>query len=271
MSIFFQLASDLHTEFPEFIDKILPSADYLLLAGDIGNPLDKNYEEIIYKYSLQFKKIFIIPGNHEYYPYKNQRNSISENNELCEKICNKYDNVIFLNNSYYDLLVLNNVIRIIGTTLWSNIYDTAPEINDKLIKISDDIPYAKKTNIREIHKKCVEYLKKEIENSPYPVLIMTHHLPSYNLILGKYLTPLYNKYNSHFASKLEELFVPKIKAWVCGHSHGFNHIMINNTQLYLNPQGYPFENKTIYIDNCQEYIKENKFSSDFIGNFTFSI
>jgi len=66
--------SDLHLEFiprekiSTFIEKIAPGFDDIcILAGDIGNPYQENYNIFMNFISENFKKTFVIAGNHEYY------------------------------------------------------------------------------------------------------------------------------------------------------------------------------------------------------------
>ena len=76
--------SDLHLEFikpnkiEEFIRKI-PSGinEICILAGDIGNPYQTNYNIFMKFISNNFKKTFYITGNHEYY---NKKKKIQETN-----------------------------------------------------------------------------------------------------------------------------------------------------------------------------------------------
>jgi predicted MPP superfamily phosphohydrolase len=76
--------SDLHLEFikantmEQFIRKI-PSGmnEICILAGDIGNPYQSNYNIFMDFISKNFKKTFVISGNHEYY---NTTKTIQETN-----------------------------------------------------------------------------------------------------------------------------------------------------------------------------------------------
>jgi len=68
-------------------------------------------------------------------------------------------------------------------------------------------------------------------------VVITHHLPSYQLIADKYQKhPNINFY----ASNLEYL-VEKADIWCCGHSHSLKYATIGNCQCYLNPVGYSHE------------------------------
>jgi len=89
-----------------------------------------------------------------------------------------------------------------------------------------------------MYNKIKNYLQSIIELSDKPLLIMTHHLPSYSMILQVYES---SNCKSHFASDLHHLFKPPVIAWVCGHSHGFNKKMINDIPCIVNAIGYPSE------------------------------
>jgi predicted MPP superfamily phosphohydrolase len=108
----------------KFISKI-PSGinEICILAGDIGNPYQKNYDIFMDFISKNFKKTFYITGNHEYY---NKTKTIQETNEFLEDYFQQFNNISFLNNNYeiYDNYCF------IGTTLWSKIVNPTYEIND---------------------------------------------------------------------------------------------------------------------------------------------
>lgn len=240
----FQLISDIHLEFGKKYH-IPVKAPYLLLAGDIGYPSgsmtyrpkseSNAYLEFMEYISTKFEKVFFVAGNHEFYCCEKEvtplgiRSKIEDKIKEMEELSNRIPNLHFLNNSYYDL----DDIRIVGSTLWSNIDPDAPFINDQnQLRGIDTV---------QLHRENVDYLKKVIEESERKVLVMTHHLPSYEMILEKYRTDMWKKYNSHFASNLDHLFKKPLVGWVCGHSHGFLQKQINGIPCYMNAYGYPKE------------------------------
>ena len=122
--------SDLHLEFikpnkiQNFLKKIkINSNEICICAGDIGNPYENNYDLFINFMNNNFKKTFIIAGNHEYY---NKIKKIEETNAYLKEYFIKFKNICFLNNSYE--YYLDHCF--IGTTLWSKIINPYYEIND---------------------------------------------------------------------------------------------------------------------------------------------
>ena len=93
--------SDLHLEFikphkiKKFIQKIPSGNDEIcILAGDIGNPYDRNYDIFMRFISKNFKKTFYIAGNHEYY---NTTKTIQETNEFMEGYFQQFNIHTFFN------------------------------------------------------------------------------------------------------------------------------------------------------------------------------
>jgi hypothetical protein len=238
----FQYISDLHLEMGSPI-KIPAVAPYLLLAGDIGYPETKEFSTFLQECSRQFETVFYTPGNHEYYQKFKKRSgapplSMDVLDTIMKKMCGEFHNVVYLNNATYDI---DASVRIIGSTLWSDIDPRAPIINDfdQIYATPDDV--ISLDDIKHVHTQSVEFLSREIQASPLPTIVMTHHLPSYKMIIPRYKAMPYKAYNCHFASHLDHLFQPPVKAWVCGHSHCYQYQYINNIPCYLNACGYPGE------------------------------
>lgn len=228
-----QYISDLHLEFYEDILKIpiIPSAPILCLLGDIGFPDSTNYDIILNWCSKNYKKVFIITGNHEYYSNKF---TIDEINNIINTKVKKYNNISFLNNTiekYEDH-------TFIGTTLWSYI---PKYIKNHELNVYNDFKKIKGINrekYNELFLKNLEFLENELKIHDN-IICLTHHLPSIDLIHEKYK----DYPNFMFANNLNYLIEDNIKVWMCGHSHTGNTKIINNVICTLNPFGYPNENK----------------------------
>jgi len=230
--------SDLHLEFikpnkiEQFITQIPPGMDEIcILAGDIGNPYQTNYDIFMQFISKNFKKTFVITGNHEYY---NKTKTIQETNEFMEEYFQQFDNIRFLNNNYE----MYENYCFIGTTLWSHITNPIYEINDTC-----SIPHFNYIQYNKLNRVCVEFLEDAIQKNDNCIII-THHVPSESLIDTKYKTKEMLPYNPWFYCNMDELIEKKdIKCWIYGHTHTPSHVVINETHFLCNPIGYPNENK----------------------------
>ncbi len=66
----FQLFSDIHLEFSKTFFKLPPLTNYLFLAGDIGKLSHLTFKPFFDYCSNNWKEIFYVLGNHEYYSSK---------------------------------------------------------------------------------------------------------------------------------------------------------------------------------------------------------
>lgn len=208
----FQVISDIHLEKVKYNNKILEHpvrAENLILAGDIGNPMMNNYREYIRSCSHQYRRVFLIAGNHEYW-----NNSYDGANKLIMDICDKYKNVNFLNNRFIDFYENNRSVSIFGGTLWSKILE-----NHELFKMSNksgdnrlisDFNFIKRNKIFDDTVKKISSRRCDI--------VITHHAPTYKLVHSKYR--MY-KYNNLFVSNVEYL-LNNVNYWCCGHLHRTN-------------------------------------------------
>ena len=234
--------SDLHLEFikhnkiEKFIRKIPSGIDEIcILAGDIGNPYQLNYDIFMKFISKNFIKKFVITGNHEYY---NQTKTIQETDEFMKNYFQQFDNISFLNNNYE---IYNNYC-FIGTTLWSKITNPLYGINDVY-----KIPNFDYIHYNRLNMLSVDFLEDALQNNENCIVI-THHLPSNSLIDIKYKTHKMLPYNQWFYCNMDELIETKgnkIKCWIYGHTHTPSNIIINEIPFLCNPIGYPNENSIL--------------------------
>jgi len=242
--------SDLHLEFRDEYFDINNEADILILSGDIGNPYEDIYMNFLIKVSNNFDKIILITGNHEYYSHNK---SILETNEKIKNIIteNKLENIIFLNNEVY---IYKN-IRFIGSTLWSYIHNKKTKnLTNCFFKIKD---FKINKNKKEIIKKYNEiyennkcFINDNLINDNLINIVITHHLPSYDLVDIQYKN---DDMNQCFDSNCNEIInKQKIDYWFYGHTHTKSINKINKTQFLCNPVGYPDENDNIYLNEIIE-------------------
>jgi predicted phosphohydrolase len=205
------------------------------LAGDIGNPYSSNYDIFMKFISKNFKKAFVIAGNHEYY---NKYKNIEDTNTFLANYFKKFNNISFLNNTYeyYDNYCF------IGTTLWSKITNPDYEINDVY-----SIPNFDYITYNKLNKVCVEFLENTVQENSNCIII-SHHIPSNSLIDMRYKTPNMLPYNQWFYCNMDEFIKThgsKIKCWIYGHTHTPSNNTINGIPFLCNPIGYPNENTTV--------------------------
>lgn len=248
-----QYISDIHLEFhdkhnigslqPDMFVK--PVAPYLVLAGDIGIAELNSYPVFLNWCSSKWQHVFLIAGNHEFYnvrcPVKRDMATKKEDIRL---VCEGLPNVHFLDCSSYYLPEEN--LRILGCTLWSHIPESIQVkaityMNDsRQILQFNDVPFTPSA-ISDVHNKEKQWLNQEIqqcEANNERCLVVTHYLPSFDLIHEKYKG---NFLNVCFASDCDELFRPPVVGWICGHTHTGMRVNIHGIPCVINPYGYPHE------------------------------
>lgn len=177
----FQILSDIHTEFPNVLEKmpkIEAKAPILCLLGDIGYPSSDKYKLLIKKVAKRFKHVFIVAGNHEYY-----YGEFSTVNQLIDEICKQYENVHYLNQRSYYFKEEN--IKFCGCTLWTDIPEQHKLAIEFMVNDYRKIKYGNEQFTVEIqnklHKEDLTFIKSEIENAKknkQKLIILTHHSPT---------------------------------------------------------------------------------------------
>lgn len=281
MSFRIQYISDIHLEThhntsESIFKKILkPSAPYLALCGDIGYPGTQLYEPFLKYCSDNFEHVFYIAGNHEFY---NDMKSIKflKNKELMSKeldedslrrlsvrfsrdtretrtekireICQKFTNIHFLDKEIFH--IPNTNLIVVGCTLWSKLDINKymlPQFNDFHRICQDKDTLLTPKTYDDWNEDHVEFLgttlkKIQDENTNLNILVLTHHCPTYDIIVDKYTISDPNNMNSFFANKdLVTPFGKNVKAWICGHTHGCKSINIDGTIVATNTFGYEWE------------------------------
>lgn len=222
------LVSDLHLEmtkdYPTYLLKV--DCNVLVLAGDIGAPFTTKYKNFISLCSNTFEHVILVAGNHEYY---NKKQSMDVINQKIEQIASAHSNVYYLQQN---VIILDGV-RFVGCTLWSS------PLND--IGLTND--FTRINGLSETKYKQLHYSDKlwltNILSEEYngKTIVVTHHVPSFQLLNSKYTDIIMNSY---YASDLESL-LEKADYWFCGHTHNSINKIINKCNCIINPYGYPFE------------------------------
>jgi predicted phosphodiesterase len=85
----------------------------------------------------------------------------------------------------------------------------------------------------------VDFIKKSVaESTAEKIVVVTHHLPTRQVVAPQHLDSLIN---SAFATELGDLIVnSRIDVWIYGHSHTNIDATIGKTKVISNQMGYVF-------------------------------
>ena len=234
-----QYASDLHLEFPENSEYLKENplkvtGEILILAGDIHvfDPEKKFMEEPFWDWASEhYKQVIVIFGNHEfYYDYNLSQMKDGFKYKIRE-------NVYY----YYNCVISIDDVDIIASTLWSYIQEKNKKacqfsVNDfRRILYGEELLTVDRFN--EEHKKCLDFIKKALNESKAKTkIIVTHHVPSNLLIAEEYKD---SDINEAFTVDLTA-FIKKCgaKFWIYGHSHKNINKKIGKTYCLCNQVGY---------------------------------
>jgi Icc-related predicted phosphoesterase len=248
-----QYCSDLHLEFEQnrkyiSTNRLRVCGDILILAGDIVPLHDEFLNSTFFRFiSENYRQVFWVPGNHEYY-YRNISDfSFSFNLKL-------HENINIVNN----IELQYEGIQFIFSTLWSKIseknkknieqkvsdFDCITK-NDKKFKVSD---------FNKLHEESLNFIRQSSGNKKNKVVIVTHHVPSF---FCNKPGNNYSSINEAFCVNLTD-FIERsnVNFWIYGHSH------FNQKPLYIG--------KTILLTNQLGYIQLNE-QAEFKQNAYFSI
>ena len=234
----FRIVSDLHLELDNpFIPPFMKEdkETVLILAGDIHTGL--NVVPWIRSLSERFAHIVYICGNHDFYGNDLKTLPLQLENAFLD-----ISNVHYLHNS---IIRLNN-IRIIGSTLWTDMADKNPLAMFKIQQFMNDYVQIK-LNKRKIRATDIitefnvartfieEELRKPFDGK---TVVVTHHAPSYKSVHQRFIHE--GQINNAYYSDLDYLFYDyeNIALWVHGHMHNSFDYKINNSRIICNPFGY---------------------------------
>jgi len=248
-----RVMSDLHLEFQngpdQFVVPELPDDKdtVLILAGDIGLARrPTTYKYFVEDMSYRFREVIYVLGNHEFYGYRFPSTYTKIWSELQD-----FENVNVLEKE----AVWFDGVAFIGATLWTNMdnhnqmtmYDAAAQMNDYgTVRTGPkgcewQRPLKPKDTIEDFMN-ARHYIFEEIKIQKYTgkkVVVITHHLPSFESIHGDFKgSNLNGAYASELSSDIVELGDDQPELWIHGHVHDNMDYMIENTRVICNPRGY---------------------------------
>jgi predicted phosphohydrolase len=263
MKFTFQLFSDLHQEFITNFFRLPPKSDYLFLAGDIHKIYKNNFDMFFDYVSKNWKHVFYVPGNHEYY---SRNDDIFYLKSEYKKYFQNYNNIHYLDDDYYTLNLddkNDKKIIIIGSTLWS-LVSNIDNINDfKNIKQSENKNTIEENNnlltketFNELHNNSIEFITKHLNKFNNEKIIVITHFPPVqkNTSSPKYINEKQHV-KDYFSSNILHNFSDKkdnILCWIHGHTHYSNDFIddVTGIRVISNQLGYLTELK---YTNMKDY------------------
>ncbi|WP_421873996.1 metallophosphoesterase [Marinoscillum sp.] len=239
-----QYASDLHLEFPanqQYLLKnpIEPIAKVLLLAGDSILLNDTvNSSKVLDLLSEGFEKVYMIPGNHEFY---GKHFPIAAALPSFRKQVR--ENMHYVNN---ETIIIGDV-RILFTTLFSQIPDSESSNIKKSIQDFHRTRYHEDSMLslsidefNHCHKVCLGYLLLELERPFYGKTVVVSHFPPFTKKWIKDYPEFPMDLSPYFHADLEWVCKEHaIDHWISGHTHiNFESFKIGNTWMHSNMLGY---------------------------------
>lgn len=231
-----QYCSDLHLEFNhnnKYISKnpLLVNGDILILAGDIVPLHDEFFKDSFFSFIADnYKKVFWVPGNHEFYHKDLSEFSISYNIKLRSNI-----------NIVHNIELEYENIKFVFSTLWSKISSNNEKNIEQSVSDFDCIEKKEKkiraSDFNKLHNESLSFITQALSSKENKTVVVTHHLPS-NICNS----------NIHNNSPINEAFCVDLTEyiegcnanfWIYGHSH-YNQkpLFIGNTILLTNQLGY---------------------------------
>lgn len=239
-----QYASDLHLEFGENSKwlkehPLIPSADILVLAGDIGYLGDDNYISHPFwnRVSEDFNQVIVVPGNHELYKFfdinglhNGWQLEIRHNVRVC----------------YNSVIALNEETDLIASTLWTHIPPSEEYLTERCVsdfkRIRNGEFRLSAQRFNEEHEVCRNFIEKAVsESNAERIVVATHHVPSFTLMAEEFKD---SSINGAFTVELAGMIAEsRINCWIYGHSHRNIDKMIGSTRCVSNQLGYVFQNE----------------------------
>lgn len=263
-----QLLSDLHLEtHPHFMPEVAPTADILVLAGDVGSyqPGSMLVDHADADFGLaRFSPrrdlaawpvpVFFVPGNHEYdgMPFEEAHERLQE---TCERL-----QIIWLQQRVH---VVNGV-RLIGCTLWSDFEALVPQHGplSQQLKAREKAERAANFYLRKTGTtfKGEAFLSDAVRaqaladqawlaqtlSEPFsgPTVVVTHFAPTLKSADPRYgLTPG----TAGFCNALDHL-LPKANLWLHGHLHCAQDYVHMGCRVAANPLGYARKNEQLAFE-----------------------
>ena len=248
----FEIISDIHLDgFLEFHgDFFVPKTETLVLLGDICQ-VDQIDRQLGFfeKINKAWKRVFYIMGNHEFY-----NGFIGSAASIIKQKLRHLKNIVILD----DEVIKVDCILFIGSTLWTDMMGCDPMAKLACKRGISDYNYiftgkslsvsSKPISPDDTYKlfiKHYDFLQRNVLTTNEPVVILTHHAPSFKSVNTQFKGSILN---AAFVNELDDfiLFNKHIKVWCHGHTHGTFDYMIEHCRVVCHAKGYRGESLHIY-------------------------
>ncbi len=264
-----RILSDLHEEFAELLGGRLifdPSdADVTVLAGDIANGLGAL--EVASREEFANTQVVLVPGNHEFYGAQLFGPPDDKTTMPLVEAMRKQAlaHVHVLSEQFVDI----KGYRFLGCTLWTDYCLYGVERREQVIELSRprmaDYRYIERVagslltaeDTISIHNQHRLWLAQQIQASPLPVVVVTHHAPHINSVHKRFEN---NPINPAFVSDCSLLMqgVRTPELWIHGHAHNGFDYRVNKTRVVANPAGYRKRSKLNKFASITDWDYENR-------------
>jgi predicted phosphohydrolase len=235
----YTVCSDLHIErfypaVPSIFDFIPKEQikNKIIFVGDVGRTefFGTYCKFFINTYPL-FKKMILVPGNHEYYGATTKQ-TIEQLDQKLDFLSEIIPNLTILRNSF--ITIKKTKIIIFGSTLFS-LLPLDFELNLPFFNSKNQLTTAE---FNKLFLDSLIQIQKIMFEKPkdYTLVVVTHYAPTFHTTIGeKYNSPT-NKRNHLYASHLDFLLKKeKVDLWIYGHTgHNSTFTTDNGTILFSN-------------------------------------
>ena len=235
-----QIVSDLHIpeDIPvDFREYFTVSAPYLIIAGDICTTKNKVlYKQFIRSICLEYKIVFLVAGNHEYYSYCEKFEDIRM---FLHSLQIDISNLYFLDNTYYDLP--DSDVRIYGTTLWSDAIHGRKKLPiNSYYGDAGTGNWFKMMHYDSLYK--TEQIMVKSYNEKKRLIIATHYPPTKKHTVYEY--QLSSLTSSYYINNLDDYLIKEyVYIWIYGHTHvNSDYFSENNCRVLSNQYRANFYN-----------------------------
>lgn len=213
---------------------MIPVADILVLAGDIGYIGHESYE--LHPFwdwvSNNFRQVVVVPGNHEFYGGWDL-NNLHNGMQVYIR-----DNVQW----YYNSVIMIDGTEFILSPLFSTIQPDAKAIITSRLAdfthIEQDSERLTVEGYNKLHAECRAFLETVFATPKTDRrVVVTHHAPSFKCVHPDFVGSILN---CAFYNDMDNL-IEKSGAdyWIYGHSHrNTGEVKIGDTTLLSNQLGY---------------------------------